>query len=323
VARIILIKLSILWGVGSLNKPLMPIDVKQFPNFLPATVAELTEATSIYLAQSIEQIGITTPLSSEPIITSYVHQGSGDTPILMIHGFDSSVLEYRRLLPLLAEQNETWAVDLLGFGFTERPTKGKLSPVDIKTHLYYFWKSQIKQPVILIGASMGGAAALDFALSYPESVEKLVLIDSAGLAEGSFAAKLMFPPFDYLATEFLRSPKIRQSISRAAYKNKTLASIDARVCTALHLECQNWGQTLIAFTKSGGYTAFRFKKLAEIKQPTLILWGDSDKILGTEDAKRFKRAIPHSQLTWIPDSGHVPHLEQPHITAHHILAFCK
>jgi pimeloyl-ACP methyl ester carboxylesterase len=306
-----------------LTQPLIPSDVKQFPNFLPAAVKELTEATSIYLARSIEQVAITTPLNPEPVITSYVRQGSGGTPILMVHGFDSSVLEYRRLLPLLAEGNETWAVDLLGFGFTERPAKGKLSPVEIKTHLYYFWKSQINQPVILVGASMGGAAALDFTLSYPESVQKLVLIDSAGLAEGSFAAKLMFPPFDYLATGFLRSQKIRQSISRAAYKNKTLASIDARVCAALHLECQNWGQSLIAFTKSGGYTAFRFTKLAEIKQPTLILWGDSDKILGTKDAKRFKRAISNSQLIWIPDSGHVPHLEQPQITAQQILHFVQ
>jgi pimeloyl-ACP methyl ester carboxylesterase len=83
----------------------------------------------------------------------------------------------------------------------------------------------------------------------------------------------------------------------------------------------NWSQALIAFTKSGGYSAFRFKKLAEINQPTLILWGDSDKILGTEDAKRFKLAIPHSQLIWIANCGHVPHLEQPEMTAHHILEF--
>jgi pimeloyl-ACP methyl ester carboxylesterase len=72
---------------------------------------------------------------------------------------------------------------------------------------------------------------------------------------------------------------------------------------------------LIAFTKSGGYSAFRFKKLSQIGQPTLILWGDSDKILGTVDAQRFKRAIPNSKLIWIKDCGHVPHLEQPQITA--------
>lgn len=77
---------------------------------------------------------------------------------------------------------------------------------------------------------------------------------------------------------------------------------------------------MIAFTKSGGYSSFK-KKLTQIKQPTLILWGKEDRILGTTDAYRFKRAIAHSKLIWIKDCGHVPHLEQPQITAQHILEF--
>jgi pimeloyl-ACP methyl ester carboxylesterase len=292
-----------------------------FPNFLPTTVGQLAESESIALARSIEQIAITTPLSQQPILTTYVRQGSGGVPLLLIHGFDSSVLEYRRLLPLLAEKNETWAVDLLGFGFTHRPASLKFSRNDIKTHLYYFWKTLINQPIILVGASMGGAAAIDFALEYPDVVQQLVLIDSAGLVGNSPLVKFLFPPLDYLASEFLRSPKVRESICRAAYKNKQLASVDAQLCGSMHLESTDWSKALIAFTKSGGYSAFRFKKLSQILQPTLILWGDSDKILGTRDAKRFKLAIPNSKLIWIKDCGHIPHLEQPRMTAQHILEF--
>jgi len=292
-----------------------------FPSFLPTTIGALTESTSIALAQSIEQIALATPLTTQPITTTYVRQGSGGTPLLLIHGFDGSVLEFRRLVPLLAVQNETWAVDLLGFGFTDRPEGVKFSPSAIKTHLYYFWKTLINKPVILVGASMGGAAAIDFTLTYPEVVQKLVLIDSAGLASGSPLGKFMVPPLDYWATQFLRNPYVRASISRTAYKNRELASLDAQLCAALHLECVDWHKALIAFTKSGGYTAFRFKKLAEIVQPTLILWGDSDRILGITDANRFKLAIPNSKLIWIKDCGHVPHLEQPQITAQRILEF--
>jgi pimeloyl-ACP methyl ester carboxylesterase len=87
---------------------------------------------------------------------------------------------------------------------------------------------------------MGGAAAIDFTLTYPEVVQKLVLIDSAGLTGSSPLSKLIFPPLDYFATQFLRNPKIRQSISRAAYKNKSLASADAQICAALHLEMPSW-----------------------------------------------------------------------------------
>jgi len=291
-----------------------------FASFLPTAVGQLREADAIALAQSIEQIAISTPLSAQPITTTYVHKGSGSTPILLIHGFDSSLLEFRRLLPLLAENNDTWAVDLLGFGFTDRVSGIQFSPTAIKSHLYSFWKTLINQPVILVGASMGGAAAIDFTLTYPEAVQKLVLIDSAGLTGSSPLSKFMFSPLDYFATQFLRNPKIRQSISRAAYKNKSLASSDAQICAALHLEMPSWHLALIAFTKSGGYSSFK-NKLSQIKQPTLILWGDSDKILGTVDAERFNKVIPHSKLIWISDCGHVPHLEQPQITAQHILDF--
>ncbi|WP_413173886.1 alpha/beta fold hydrolase [Anabaena azotica] len=292
-----------------------------FPSFLPAAVGQLSEITSIALAQSIQSQAIPTSLSPEPITTTYVNQGSGGIPILLVHGFDSSILEFRRLLPLLSRENETWAVDLLGFGFTDRQPDIAYSPVAIKTHLYYFWKSLINQPVILVGASMGGAAAIDFALTYPEVVHKLVLIDSAGLKGGSALSKLMFAPLYSLAAEFLRNPKVRDRICRTAYKNPSLISSDALCCGDLHLKMPNWNQALIAFTKSGGYSAFKFNQLAEIRQPTLILWGDTDKILGTRDAQKFKKAIPQSQLIWIKDSGHIPHLEQPEITAQHILDF--
>lgn len=296
--------------------------VVEFPSFLPTTrLQQLTEDTAIALAQSIQQVPISTPLSQEPIDTTYVHQGNHGKPILLLHGFDSSVFEFRRLIPLFAVHQQTWCLDLLGFGFGQRPTNIAYTTDNIKIHLYHFWQTLINQPITLVGASMGGAAAIDFALTYPHIVEKLVLIDSAGLTGGSPISKLMFPPLDTWATDFLRNPKIRQSISRAAYKNKELASVDAQICAALHLESENWHRALIAFTKSGGYRPFRFTTLGQITQPTLILWGDSDKILGTKDAQRFKRAIPNSQLLWIKDCGHVPHLEQPEITAEEILKF--
>ncbi len=292
-----------------------------FPSFLPTKIAQLTESTSIALAQRIEQIPVTTSLSNQPILTTYVRQGSGGTPIVLLHGFDSSVFEFRRLLPLLADEKETWAVDLLGFGFTERLAEMSFSPDAIKTHLYYFWKTLIGQPIILVGASMGGAAAIDFALSYPQCVEKLVLVDSAGYTAGPNIGKFMFPPLGYLATAFLRNPKVRQRISINAYHEASFASLDAQLCAALHLQSQGWQQALIAFTKSGGYTSFG-EKLSQIQQPTLILWGKCDRILGTGDAYKFKDAIANSQLTWIENCGHVPHLEQPQLTAQHILEFC-
>ncbi|MGD1805349.1 alpha/beta fold hydrolase [Dapis sp. BLCC M126] len=293
-----------------------------FPDFLPKLTASLTESTSISFAQNIEYKSISTPLISQQINTTFLSKGQGDTPILLLHGFDSSIFEFRRLLPLLATQNETWAVDLLGFGFTDRLPNLKINPGAIASHLYYFWKSLIDKPVILVGASMGGAAAIDLTLTYPEVVKKLVLIDSAGMQSNPIISKFIFPPLDYFATEFLRRPQVRENISRAAYFDKSFASLDANICARLHLEMPRWNKALISFTKSGGYGNFK-DKLPSLKQQTLILWGENDKILGTGDAAKLEGAIANSELIWIPNCGHVPHLEQSQVTANYILDFIR
>ena len=292
-----------------------------FPSYIPSEANTLTESMSIALAREIKLASISTPLG-ENIATTYIRQGEGGTPILFIHGFDSSLLEFRRLIPLLAQKQATWAVDLLGFGFSQRNLQIPLNPENIKTHLYHFWKTLINQPVILAGASMGGAAAIDFTLTYPEAVAKLVLLDSAGLAKQPSIGKFMFPPIDYFATEFLRNPKVRQSISQAAYFDKSFASLDAQACAALHLKCRDWNKSLIAFTKNGGYGSF-INQISNIKQDTLIVWGRQDKILGTKDAAKFAKGIPNSKLIWLDNCGHVPHLEQPQVTAEAILKFAN
>lgn len=291
-----------------------------FPSFLPADIQNLTETASINAAQNIQQHPIPTCFSDAPIQTTYLRQGASGPPLLLLHGFDSSLLEFRRLLPLLAAQRETWAMDLLGFGFTDRPTEIAFSPAEMKLHLYHFVTTLIEQPVVLVGASMGGALAIDFALTYPDCVERLVLLDSAGFATSPVPTRLMVPPIDGWATAFLRNPGVRRRISQQAYCDRTYVTPDAELCAALHLQHPRWQAALIAFAKSGGYN-FLTDKIADISQPTLILWGEQDRIMNRKDAPKFQQAIANSQLIWVPNCGHVPHLEQPQFTAQHLLAF--
>jgi pimeloyl-ACP methyl ester carboxylesterase len=283
----------------------------------------LTEPASRSMTTAIKSCLIPVSVQPEGITTTYVQQGTGAPPILLLHGFDSSVLEFRRLMPLLAQQTQTWAVDLLGFGFTERPDRLEVSPTSIEAHLYSVWQTLIRRPMVLVGASMGGAAAIAFTLAFPEAVEKLVLIDSAGYSGGPALGRFLTDSVGYWVTErFLKKPSVRQKISEKAYFDKTFASQDAQKCAALHLDCPNWSQALISFTRSGGYRACK-ARLSEIQVPTLILWGEGDRILGTKDAARFRRAIPQSKLVWVPDCGHVPHLEKPEFTANSILDFLR
>ena len=289
---------------------------------LPTEAQDLTEPTSVQMAQWVQQVPLQSSLAPDPIATTYVQQGEGTLPLLCIHGFDSSLFEFRRLLPRLAQQDQVWAVDMLGFGFTDRVVYPAISPRAIKQHLHEFWQQMIGTPCILVGASMGGAAAIDFTLTYPEAVAGLVLIDSAGFAAGPAMGKVMVPPLDRWATAFLRSPRVRRSISRQAYYDPVWVTADAELCAALHLQCPQWQEALIAFTKSGGYN-FLSRRIQNITCPSLVIWGEQDKILGTKDAQRFQNTIPACELVWVPACGHVPHLEKPDFTATTIVQFVQ
>lgn len=284
---------------------------------LPEAAAGLSEATSVAIAQQIHWVDVKLPWAT--VATSYICQGEG-IPVLLLHGFDSSLLEFRRLVLLLAEHAQVWAMDLLGFGFCDRTATEKVDPKAIKQHVLSFCQQVIGQPVVLVGASMGGGVAIDFAVSHPDWVKQLILIDPVGFATGTAASKVMFPPIDKWATNFLRSPTVRRKISEKAYYDRTLVTPDAQLCASLHLLMPNWQAALIAFTKSGGYT-FLSKKVSQINLPTLVLWGRQDQILGVKDAARFHKEISDCELIWIEQCGHVPHLEKPRETANHIAQF--
>jgi pimeloyl-ACP methyl ester carboxylesterase len=290
------------------------------PDFLPASVRQLTDTDSIAFASQINRVEVTTPLFSQPIQTSYVCQGAGGIPVVFLHGFDSSILEFRRIVPLIAPSQQVYAIDLLGFGFTERLPDCPFSTASIDTHLYATWQTLIQQPIILVGVSMGGAAAIEFTLNHPEVVYQLILIDSAGYTQPPKIGKFLVPPLGNLATKFLATPNVRKSVSEKAYFDRAFVTDDAQLCAALHLEMSRWSEALIAFTRSGGY-GYLINRLAEIQQQTLVIWGDCDRILGTKPAQKFIDNLPNSRLAWVANCGHVPHLEKAKITADLILAF--
>jgi pimeloyl-ACP methyl ester carboxylesterase len=302
---------------SSIHDRLSTLNYQPFPMIpivLPSNADRLTESTSIAVASQIQGIEIFTPLNSQPIVTSYIYQGTGATPIVLLHGFDSSLLEFRRLFPLLAEHHRVYAIDLLGFGFTQRLPDISYSPTTIQTHLYYTWKTLIQEPMILVGASMGGAVALEFSLKYPELVKQIVLIDSVGCTKPPQIGKFINEPLGNLATKFLSRPQVRTSVSNKAYYDRAFVTEDALICASLHLETPHWSKALISFTRSGGY-GILLDRLSAIQQPTLIIWGENDRILGTKPAKKFATSLPNSQLHWIPKCGHVPHLETAPVVA--------
>ncbi len=242
--------------------------------------------------------------------------------ILLLHGFDSSLLEFRRLLPLIATQHETWALDLFGFGFTEYVPTVAVNPQNIRRHLLSVLKTWIGQPVTLVGASLGGAVATDFALHHPNWVRSLVLIDSVGFS-GSFPVGQFLPhPLIELGADWLHFRKRAALTAASALSMIDPILLDALRCSLLHQEMPRWKAAIASFTQSGGYANLS-DRITQVNHPTLILWGEADDVLGTKDATRFGKAIALSQLTWIQKAGHVPHFDQPQSVAAHLLTFAR
>jgi len=232
------------------------------------------------------------------------------------------VLEFRRLLPLLATERPIWTVDLWGFGFTEYMPPLAVHPGNIRRHLLSVLETWIGEPVILAGASLGGAVAIDLALHHPNWVRSLVLIDSVGFS-GSVAVGQLLPNFLIeWGAEWLSLRKRAALAAALALPIIDPILVDALRCSLLHQEMPGWRAAIAAFTRSGGYASLG-TRIAQLQHPTLILWGEADAVLGTEDALKFEQAISGSRLIWIPQAGHAPHWDQPQAVAAHLLAFAQ
>jgi pimeloyl-ACP methyl ester carboxylesterase len=234
-------------------------------------------------------------------------------PLLLLHGFDSSFLEFRRLAPLLAGAHTLVIPDLYGFGFTPRPEQGAYGPEGVLAHLEALL-DRLASPLGVIGASMGGAVALELARRRPQQVEALLLLDPAGL--GGVPRSLPLP-LAALGVRFLALPWVRRGLCRSAFADPD-ASVGAPELeiASLHLQCPGWGDSLAAFARSGGFAGCGEPLPA---QPIRVLWGDQDRVLGP-GLRRQADALLGDRIVPVPHCGHLPHLDQPRLVRDELFA---
>ncbi len=292
---------------------------------------------------------------------SYIHfaaEGSNNNkktlPLLLVHGFDSSALEYRRLGPQLAARGiDVYAVDLLGWGYTQLENVKSFSAQAKVEALQGFWKTVGgNSEVVVGGASLGGAAVIEFAArnlcdqlnlndenannnnnseqqgqttskSSSGFVRGTVMIDAQGFVDGIGPMSFLPAPLARAGIKVLQSVPLRNSANQMSYyAPETYATEDALKVGRLHCLRDGWEDGMLSFMQSGG---FRPKeKVSKIDVPSLVLWGRQDGILeGKEFAQKFIDTMPNAELQWVEECGHVPHLEQPELTAGYIADFLK
>jgi len=222
---------------------------------------------------------------------------------------------------MLNEKRDVFIVDVLGWGFIDHADVNNFSPEAKMYHLREFIKSVVKQKVVVVGASLGGALAITLAAENPELVEKVVLIDAQGFIDGKGPSDIP----DSLAkfgVNILKSWPLRMYANVIAYSDKKFATWDAMLIGRLHCFENSWERASVAFLKSGGFIVS--KLVEQVTQPSLIIWGENDEILEPATASRFLETLPNKKsniLKWIKNCGHVPHLEKPKETAYAILSF--
>jgi len=241
--------------------------------------------------------------------------GEGD-PVLLLHGFDSSCLEFRRLAPLLAARHKLLIPDLYGFGFCPRPQNGDYGPRGVLRHLEALLEAipaqlGLGEPVAVgvIGASMGGAVAVELARRQPDRIHRLLLLAPAGLT----GRPMPIPPLlDRLGVGFLSLPRVRARLCRSAFADPDTAVGPAEVeISSLHLEIPGWGESLRQFARSGGFAGCGDPLPS---QPLVALWGSNDRILRPPQ-KRAALALLGERLRELPACGHLPHIDQPRVVA--------
>lgn len=249
------------------------------------------------------------------------------TPVLLLPGasVDSARLSYRHAIQHLARRYRVFAPDWPGQGQSEEPGLARTSFART-TGFYVDFVGRLMDALELerahlVGLSLGGAAALGFALQYPERTRKLVLVSAYGLGSPIPRHRLVYllvnaPPASSLLLALARrSPwLVRRRLSYLLADERSLTEeLVAEVRGELLKP--GAGRAFVSLLRSevgwhGGRTDFS-DRLPELRAPTLLIHGERDPLVRVEAARRAHKLIPRSELAVFEGCGHWPPREHP------------
>lgn len=249
----------------------------------------------------------------------YKEYGNGDKIFLLIHGFGASTYSFREIFDPLSKLGKVYAIDLPGFGLTERVLSKNLNfnpysrtgQVEV---IKRFLDSLDIKKVIPIGHSMGGGVVTYFTIKYPQYVEKLIIVDGAimdGVMGEGFVKFLKTPIGKFLWTPLVKIfIKQIEKLKDIAYYDKSVITEEVYKNYKKVLNVKNWDTGLYELFISQEKLNLE-EKLKEISTPTLIIWGEYDRVIPTDIGYKLNNLIKTSELKIMKNTGHVPHEEKP------------
>jgi len=244
---------------------------------------------------------------------SYRMAGEGPT-VLLVHGIAGSSTTWRAVMPALAEHYTVIAPDLLGHGQSAKP-RGDYSLGAYASGIRDLLTVLDKERVTLVGHSLGGGVAMQFAYQFPEWAERLVLVASGGLGkEVSPLLKAVTLPGAEYVLPLLLHPRIREAAEWPGGVAKRVGwhpSINlTEVWRSYTTLTDRHGQMAFVNTVrsvidiAGQRVSAHDRLYLAAAVPTLIVWGDRDRIIPVEHAYRAAEAIPGARLEVLKGAGH-------------------
>jgi pimeloyl-ACP methyl ester carboxylesterase len=247
----------------------------------------------------------------------YARVGEGP-PLVLLHGDGETRGGWRGVLPRLAERWDVIAPDLPGFGDSE--PIGDMTPEGLADWLGEFLERFEIGPAALVGSSLGGLVAVNRALSSPERIAALVLVDAAGLgtAVNPLLAASALPGIGELN---IAASALPLSGFARAQARRSLLFADPRRAPGSWLDEMREGSrpTVVATSIASrratlapwGQRRIVLEALRALAQPTLVVWGRDDGIFPVSQARDAVDRLPSGRLAVIPDCGHLPAVERP------------
>ena len=283
-------------------------------DYFERSMSSLKDPLGIEISKDVQWVKLKDNwnFSKSPVVV-----GGQGQPILLLHGFDSSFLEFRRIYPSLKKNFQLVIPDLLGFGFSPRFATNQYNPSNIISHLLDLIDSlKISLKFKVVGASMGGSVAIKLAKEIPNLIDEIILLSPAGL----FGEPKNIPfPLNQFGVSFLGLPQVRKSLCRQAfaYPDECVGPMEEQIAS-IHLGCPGWRNSLASFAKSGGF-AGTYQSIQSI--PIKTICGQNDRILGQKELKRIKK-IKLLNFVGLRNCGHLPHIDLP-IIASKIIYDCR
>lgn len=255
-------------------------------------------------------------------------QHRSSTPLILLHGFGTSIGHWRQNLSELSQHHTVYALDMLGFGASEKVLTDYNVALWVE-QVYDFWRTFIRQPVVLIGNSTGSLVCLAAAAAHPEMVAGIVMISLPDLSVRETAIPRRLRPVVRVVEQVFTSPLLLRSLfhivrrpnivrpwAAIAYANP--ASVTEELLEILIGPAQDRGsaQAFCAILKAMISPEFGPNiqaVLPTLQIPILLVWGQQDRMIPQNFARprQFLEYNPNLQLLEIPNAGHCPHDECP------------